>query len=107
MECQFTREESGNLSRMMPVHILKSEHMIREITFKQFRKREADVRKNLKEARQKAGMTQKEVAEKLEISERYYRFIEAGTRGGDFETWDALEALFKIHQRLLRENSSN
>ncbi len=65
------------------------------------------MRKNLKEARQKAGMTQKEVAEKLEISERYYRFIEAGARGGDFEIWDALEELFKIHQRLLRENSSN
>ncbi len=49
------------------------------------------MRKNLKEARQKAGMTQKEVAEKLEISERYYRFIEAGALGGDFEIWDALE----------------
>ncbi len=65
------------------------------------------MRKNLKEARQKAGMTQKEVADKLEISERYYRFIEAGTRGGDFETWDALEDLFSIHQRQLRELSSD
>lgn len=60
------------------------------------------MRKNLKETRQKAGMTQKEVAEKLNISERYYRFIEAGTRGGDFEIWDSLEDLFKIHQRILR-----
>lgn len=65
------------------------------------------MRKKLKEARQNAGMTQKEVAEKLDISERYYRFIEAGTRGGDFETWDALEDLFNIHQRLLREISSD
>ncbi len=65
------------------------------------------MRKNLKEARQKAGMTQKEVAEYLEISERYYRFIEAGSREGDFETWDALEDLFNIHQRLLRKISTD
>lgn len=65
------------------------------------------MRRNLKEARQKAGMTQKEVAKKLDISERYYRFIEVGTRGGNFETWDALEDLFNIHQRLLREFSSD
>lgn len=65
------------------------------------------MRENLKKARREAGMTQKEVAGKLEISERYYRFIEAGTRGGDFETWDALEDLFNIHQRLLREISSD
>lgn len=65
------------------------------------------MRKNLKEARQKAGMTQKEVAEYLEISERYYRFIETGTRAGDFEIWDILEDLFNMHQRLLRINSSD
>ena len=63
------------------------------------------MRKNLKEARQKAGMTQKEVAEKLKISERYYRFIEAGTRVGDFEIWDSLAELFGIHQKILRELS--
>ena len=65
------------------------------------------MRKNLKEARQEAGMTQKEVAEYLGIQERYYRFIESGTRGGNFETWDALEDLFGIHQRILRELSSD
>lgn len=65
------------------------------------------MRKNLKEARQKAGMTQKEVAEKLEISERYYRFIESGARDGDFGIWDTLEDLFGIHQRFLRELSSD
>lgn len=69
--------------------------------------REVAMRKNLKEARQRAGLTQKEVAEKLGISERHYRFIEAGTRGGNFETWDALEDLFNISQRLLRELSSD
>ncbi len=65
------------------------------------------MRKNLKEARQKAGMTQKEVAKNLNISERYYRFIESGKRDGDFDIWDSLEDLFEIHQRVLRELSSN
>lgn len=65
------------------------------------------MRKNLKEARQNAGMTQKEVAEYLGISERYYRQIEAGQRNGDFTLWDSLEDLFGIHQRILRELSSN
>lgn len=60
-------------------------------------------RKNLKEARQKAGMTQKQVAEYLGISERYYKQIEAGQRTGDFTLWDKLEDLLMIHQRKLRE----
>lgn len=60
-------------------------------------------RENLKKARQKAGMTQKQVAEYLGISERYYKQIEAGQRTGDFTIWDALEDLFKVHQRKLRE----
>lgn len=64
-------------------------------------------REKLKEARKKAGMTQKDVAKHLEISERYYRQIEAGQRNGDFTLWDNLEDLLGIHQRLLREISSN
>ncbi len=61
------------------------------------------MRKNLKEARQKAGMTQQEVADKLGISLVYYQKIEQGSRTGDFEIWDSLEDLFNIHQRKLRE----
>ena len=64
-------------------------------------------RKNLKEARQKAGMTQKQVAEYLSITERAYQRIENGERIGMIETWDLLEDLFKIHQRILREVSSD
>ena len=64
-------------------------------------------RENLKKARKKAGMTQKQVAEYLGISERYYRLIESGMRNGTFEVWDRLEDLFGIHQRILRELSSN
>ena len=61
------------------------------------------MRKNLKEARQKASMTQKQMADKLEMSLRYYKQIEAGKRTGDFYIWDSLEDLFNIHQRVLRE----
>ena len=66
--------------------------------------KESDMRKNLKEARQKAGMTQKEVAERLEISEIGYQQIERGIRIGKIELWDKLEDLFNVHQRKLREN---
>lgn len=62
-------------------------------------------REILKNARQQAGMTQKMVAAYLEISERYYKQIEAGQRTGDFELWDKLEDLFSVHQRKLREIS--
>ena len=34
----------------------------------------------LKEQREKKGFTMKEMAEKLDISEGYYSYIEAGTR---------------------------
>lgn len=62
------------------------------------------MRKNLKEARQKAGLTQKQVADKLHISERHYKFIESGHTIGNVELWDMLEDLFNVHQRVLREN---
>lgn len=65
------------------------------------------MRKNLKEARQKAGMTQKEVAEHLGMTERAYQRVESGERLGTIETWDLLEDLFGIHQRNLRELSSD
>ena len=62
------------------------------------------MRKNLKEARQKAGMTQKNVAEYLGMTERAFQYIEAGQRMGKIEHWDKLEDLFNVHQRILREN---
>ena len=61
------------------------------------------VRRNLKEARQKAGMTQRQVAEYLGITIRAYQQIEAGEYQGKIEHWDSLEDLFGIHQRKLRE----
>ena len=63
------------------------------------------MRKNLKKARQKAGMTQQQMADRLGISLRYYQNIEAGERTGDFTLWDELEDVTGIHQRKLREIS--
>ena len=59
-------------------------------------------RENLKKARQKAGLTQKEVAEYLGITIRSYQRIEDGQMLGKIRNWDALEDLFKVHQRDLR-----
>ena len=64
---------------------------------------ENKMRKNLKEARQKAGMTQKEVAEKLRISITAYQNIEYGKMTGSIRLWDSMEDLFHINQRKLRE----
>ena len=60
------------------------------------------MRQNLQKARMNAGLTQEQMAEKLDISLRYYQNIEAGDRNGDFSIWDALEDLTGIHQRILR-----
>ena len=65
------------------------------------------MRKNLKEARQKAGMTQQQMADRLEISLRHYQKIEYAEIGGSFEVWDALEDILGIHQRKLREILNN
>lgn len=64
------------------------------------------MRANLKKARQDKGMTQKQIAEYLGMTERSYQRIESGERMGTIETWDLLEDLFGIHQRILRECSS-
>ena len=65
------------------------------------------MRKNLKEARQKAGMTQQQMADRLEVSLRHYQFIESGDRTGDFTIWDELEDITGVHQRILRQNESS
>lgn len=63
------------------------------------------MRNNLKKARQKAGMTQKQVAEYLGISESHYQKIEYGKVLGKINHWDMLEDLFSVPQRKLREIS--
>ena len=62
------------------------------------------MRKNLQGARKAAGMTQKQTAQTVGISERYYQHIEAGTREGKARVWDKLEAVFASPQRQLRES---
>lgn len=61
------------------------------------------MRKNLKEARQRAGMTQQQMADKLEIGLRHYKKIESGETLGSIPLWDAMEDILKINQRVLRE----
>lgn len=61
------------------------------------------MRENLRNARLDNNMTQKQVAEYLHTAERYYKQIEYGERLGSIAMWDALEDLFSIHQRTLRE----
>lgn len=61
------------------------------------------MRENLKKARKEKGLTQQQMADRLDISLRYYQNIEAGDRTGDFTLWDSLEDLLGIHQRKLRE----
>lgn len=63
------------------------------------------MRENLKTARKEKGMTQEQVAEYLNISLRTYKYIESGRIIGKVGMWDALEDLFSIHQRKLREIS--
>lgn len=60
------------------------------------------MRGDLKKARQEAGMTQRQAAEYLKITLRSYQRIEDGSILGSIRNWDALEDLFKIHQRILR-----
>lgn len=61
------------------------------------------MRETLRKARKEKDLTQQQVADLLGISLVYYQKIEQGSRTGDFEIWDSLEDLFKIHQRKLRE----
>lgn len=63
------------------------------------------MRENLKAARKAKGMTQQAMAEYLGISLTAYQNIEYGKMLGSIRHWDALEDLFNIHQRVLREIS--
>lgn len=65
------------------------------------------MRKILKETRMAIGLTQQQMADKLNVSLRQYQRIEAGSANGSFENWDALEDILGVHQRKLREISDN
>ena len=61
------------------------------------------MRKNLKEARNNLGLTQRQMAEMLKISYIYYQSIEEGKRIGTVKIWDSIEDLTGVNQRFLRE----
>ena len=61
----------------------------------QVKKEVVNVRKNLKDLRKKRGFSQKELAEKLDISERQYQRIEAGTSDGSVALWQNLKTILK------------
>lgn len=65
------------------------------------------MRRNLKEARRKAGMTQQQMADRLGLTLGHYQKIEYNKLNGSFEVWDALEDILGIHQRILREIEDN
>lgn len=65
------------------------------------------MRENLRKARMESGMTQQAVADCLDINIRHYQKIESGEICGSFKFWDALEDMFGVHQRILRETSNN
>ena len=64
-------------------------------------------RANLKEARKGKNMTQQAMADYLNITLRHYQNLEDGSSIGSVGVWDAMEDLFEIHQRKLRELSNN
>ena len=61
------------------------------------------LRRNLQAAREAASLTQQAMADKLGISLRHYKYIEAGRVIGNIQIWDDLEDIIGIHQRKLRE----
>lgn len=63
----------------------------------------ARAREKLRQARKEKGMTQQQMADKLGISLRHYKYIESGQVIGSVELWDKLEDMFNVHQRVLRE----
>lgn len=61
------------------------------------------MRQTLKDARKAAGMTAQQTAEKVGVTLRHYRKLESGDTLGSVTVWDALEDLFGVNQRVLRE----
>lgn len=59
----------------------------------------------LKQARERAGFTQEQMAKILGVTVRAYQFIESGDSDSRPKLWDRLEDLFNVDQRELRENT--
>ena len=83
LHCQVHRETANNLQR--------------------YREGKTQMRRKLKEARQKAGMTQQQMADRLGIGLRHYKKIESGETLGSVSLWDDMEDILEVNQRVLRE----
>lgn len=64
---------------------------------------ERNLKNNLITARKNANLTQKQVAKLLNISERQYTRIEAGTSEGSLKVWKQLKALLNSSLDFLTE----
>ncbi len=60
------------------------------------------MREKLKAARKAAGLTQQNMADRLNTSLRHYKAIESGERLGSIQIWDMLEDILNVNQRILR-----
>ena len=63
------------------------------------------MRTNLIKARKAKGLTQKQVAEKIDICVRQYQKLEAGTSNGSIELWCKLKKLLNISIDCLLEQT--
>lgn len=63
------------------------------------------MRINLIKARKEKCLTQKQIANILEISERQYRKLEAGTSNGSVDIWYKLKNLFNTSIDCLLEQA--
>lgn len=63
------------------------------------------MRANLIKARKEKRLTQKQISQALEISERQYRKLEAGASNGSIELWCKLKKLLNISIDCLLEQT--
>lgn len=73
-----------------------------------------DKRKNLIHLRQEKNYTQKQLAKAINISEKHYQSLEAGTSDGSVKVWQRLKELlgatsidFLLEQEAEKNNQTN
>ena len=67
------------------------------------------MRKNLITARQKKGLTQIEISEKIGISTRQYQNLEAGTSDSSITIWQKLKVVLNVDSidYLIEQDNNN
>lgn len=74
---------------------------------KERRKLKTNLRKNLKNERLTAKLNQKQIAEILNITERHYQSLEAGTSNGSVPIWEQLSTMFQKTINYLLERTAD